>query len=172
MKITSVTSPFNVDSARFMIVSVMSLAAANCFVFTAGGLTTSNNAVNIIVNNDNISLESIGTLANAAFADLVELAVVVTGGRYEIAELTTDNLPGNRKSWGDFGQLCEDVFLGRIPELLSASMLVLDQVHNKLYWGGIVESDLAQTDILADPDYTNIGIFSGTEAKTSENFFE
>jgi len=148
-----------------IIQSVMVNLASNILAFAA--LTRDDANTELIVDEATFSLDrlTLGTSPDIA-ASTTALTITKVGGRYEIAGLTTDNLPNNRSSWSSFGQLCEDVFLGRIPELVGAGVLILDQSAGTLRWG----ANYSTVDLGSGGGGTQI--ISGEQAKAGVDFFE
>lgn len=161
--ITSVNGNFRVDLFRLMIQSILTEAASNVFLFqpsvgTPVGTIAASGSFAFGV--ASLGFEGGGT----------ELTVTTVGGRYQIAGLTTDGLPNNRTSWDDFGQLCEDVFLGRVPELVGAAALELNQTEQErtLRWMTLAE---ATTNTVAIDPAGPI-LLVGTENKIGIDFME
>lgn len=161
-KITSISGDFLVDSIQSIVNSIMREAGADYWAFGAVSALTSkiSAAATFFFSPED---GAAGTYTNAT-----ELTVTETGGRFEIAGLTTTNLPNGRTSWGSFGQFAEDVFLGRIPELIDAYSLILDQVNSKLYY---YDATADQTTDGVSTNPTSIGI-EGENELASEDFME
>lgn len=173
MKVINVPAVFTVDSTRFMIASTMAFIPPSGFLFSPTGIENVPVGMVSLAASENIYLEAIDQPSAGTLATLTELAVTVNAGRYEIAGLTTVGLPNNRRYWADFGQLCEDVLFGRIPELLSARFLFLSQNTNKLYWANGAQSVAFAAAALGQVPALGVStVFSGEENKTAVHFME
>lgn len=163
MLISAITAPFETDGPRAIIETLMQQRSAAKFAAFAG-----DSFDNITSPISDATVMSLATFTSSSLVggDYTELAYTTVGGRIEFTALSTDGLPNGRRFWSSMGQLVEDVFYGRIPELLSAKQLIVDQAASKVYWG--TEGDLTSS----SPSLTPTIILTGSLAKASTDFFE
>ncbi len=159
-KITSVSVLFFVDSLRQMVDSVLGASLPSKFVLS--GLN--GEEVATFAAGDGVAMTKGVTLdLDELESTLFEIEFNKVAGKLQLPGLTTTGLPQNRQYWQSFGQLFEDVYLGRIPELLTAAYLIVDQTAQKLYWSGISNSWLTDD---------GTPCFSGNDNKAGADFFE
>ncbi len=158
MNVTQITAPITLDSIRLTVESMMRNRVAGLFAFISG-ISSFTDAPPIAESGD------FRLVVPAAPTGLTSLTYTLVGGRFEITGLTTDNLPNGRRFWTSFGQLCEDVFFGRIPELVSATALVIDQSAGTIKWSNF-------SDLISDAFASATTILTASEVKQSADFFE